>query len=1109
MSIRIFLLLSFFFLSLISGGLGASEKSLVAYWTMDEIRKGVIADKSGNGSNARVVGGLTLADSPNGKAAFFDGSGRSYLVVDFSKALDGLTDFTIEYMVNYRNLFALENNGNNYPTIINRGDYNKEYPSFWLFVGFHSQNKTNYCRITNWFKKSKNLNVQSCSSNKLEWEKNKWYYVKVAVDAKNQKIKYYRDGQVVGEGRIPANYDFSSGKIYIGSNKGNKNVGMMDGFIDEVKIYDNSLIPKTSSIIDAQKILPDVLIIDGDISDKVWQSATEGNFIRSRQGVRLRKPGKVSFLYDKDNLYIGIRFTELELKSLKAMHKKHDAALWQDDCAEIFIGKVDTPKSFYHFIFNSLGIRFDEDVLNATDHMLEWNPDWRVAVKKGDNFWSAEAVIPFKSIGIEKAPEEGSSLKISVNREEQNIPENSGWPNGVFHKPEKFGTIIFGTYKNAIMRKIKILKRIEHDIMAQLEKMSDSVLVAKAENMLAEAQKKLLSVEKEVNARSGNISVQEWYISNKELDILKNQLLSQKFEVKGNVLLHELKEVQKTLDEKQKRYFQKEMLNLEKECRMVITSSSEMRAIYNKLRNQYWQKLFDRPYLCWKKSPWTNLPSTQFPDISDKECSFIKMNMGMNEYEQDAFAITNFTDHEMKIHAEISDSDKLKVKLREAYLVRIENGELLNDPLPLLETMTIPPLQSREIWVVADSSQAPAGNYDVNLKIIPQNMPESKILLNVKVYPVEFPREPQDIPVYSFVWDYIESETAKQDLLLHHINVPYIGLRNLPLPVFEKDGSMKVDYSRLDKVLDLWKKDFKIIGIYWGLMRKGYADMRIRFGPENEYMTATWKKRFSMWYKQLIKHLAEKGLGYDDFFFHTFDETTKPATAKFFAYLKELDPNVKLFLNPCGTNSRSTDEIMACNSYVDIWCPWFNASEVKITDLNIMKSKGKLFWFYYNPRVRNYRLASPYGGYRLCGWKSWKNGSSGCGMWVYSISGGEKEQWWHKDKYKANHQPVIWDMVYNSRFAPPDVSRKELIIPSKRWEGWREGIEDYCYLAMLNDAVQKFKIYDDNGRKNLRHAKEILEKYPNEVCRQFFNDALANQAKREILEAICNLKGVK
>jgi hypothetical protein len=192
---------------------------------------------------------------------------------------------------------------------------------------------------------------------------------------------------------------------------------------------------------------------------------------------------------------------------------------------------------------------------------------------------------------------------------------------------------------------------------------------------------------------------------------------------------------------------------------------------------------------------------------------------------------------------------------------------------------------------------------------------------------------------------------------------------------------------------------------------------------------------------------------------------------------------------------------------VDIWCPDLYDYLTPSTQYNeknlnpkLLSKSDKYFWTYANSPSGHAQEASPYIVYRLAVWKAWQAGMNGFGYWVYSY-----KTHWNSFKHEDNEN---WAVVYlaNAKDAPAGLSKKELVVTSKRWEATREGIEDFLYLRMLNDAVKKA------GRKVpaqlLSEAKGVLIHSPKMVLADPKNATLADTGKESVLKILIRLLSV-
>lgn len=94
-------------------------------------------------------------------------------------------------------------------------------------------------------------------------------------------------------------------------------------------------------------------------------------------------------------------------------------------------------------------------------------------------------------------------------------------------------------------------------------------------------------------------------------------------------------------------------------------------------------------------------------------------------------------------------------------------------------------------------------------------------------------------------------------------------------------------------------------------------------------------------------------------------------------------------------------------------------------------------------------------------------------------------------------------MIYTLKGAPPHVTRADPIIPSKRLEAWREGVEDYTYLHLLREQTRRA---GSDAGSNVAEARAILDAAVTNVVSHPDDVTLADTERRRVLSALMSLR---
>jgi hypothetical protein len=173
-----------------------------------------------------------------------------------------------------------------------------------------------------------------------------------------------------------------------------------------------------------------------------WSQAVEvSGFTFSGKGLLASEQMVMRLLYDRENLYLGVKCNESKMNGLVAAVRFHDGNVWNDDCIELFLDPTHDHETYYQFAVNSLGAQYDA---RGFDRM--WNCQWQAAASLGQDAWYVEVAIPFAAFGL-STPAPDSLWGFNLNRERNagGSLELYNWADvqANFHNPGLFGHLWF------------------------------------------------------------------------------------------------------------------------------------------------------------------------------------------------------------------------------------------------------------------------------------------------------------------------------------------------------------------------------------------------------------------------------------------------------------------------------------------------------------------------------------------------------------------------------------------------------------------------------------------------------------------------------------------
>ncbi|MFZ2146912.1 MAG: hypothetical protein WAV28_06805 [Sedimentisphaerales bacterium] len=545
-----------------------------------------------------------------------------------------------------------------------------------------------------------------------------------------------------------------------------------------------------------------------------------------------------------------------------------------------------------------------------------------------------------------------------------------------------------------------------------------------------------------------------------------------------------------------------------------IYSANELPGIkrqIGKTRAGIYKAVYGKPFMC--------LPANPMEMVFEKEMSLgkstkdINIQMWQNEYESAAFNIVNCSDEAMTMAVSISpllgpDDKKVGSKrtftIRRAIYVQGNTVGSIADALVLQaeRPFILQPGELTQIWLTIFNPTLTAGSYKGQVGVLAKtaeekNLPIETIPVTVEVQEYKFP---ENFALNTCNWAYYkvasEAEMA-EDLNEHHINVYMVPPQDLPFLRFSSDrpgGVRKPNFANLDKALQYhnYARTY-LLCLDFNSNKKDHG----RFGKV-EWMTPEWKVVFSQWLKNLVKHLKDADVDYDKFALYPFDESLCDDFYQLAKLIKATNPKVRIFANSFGKGPK---EFVRFRELVDIWCLQDSHCERNPQWLEQIKDFGKQVWTY--ECLRPMKAKDPYSYYRLLPWRAFKRGQTGAGFWIYY--------------YGLNFQTgaVPWDdtlrpqgfsgVVYGSKAGPiPGLS--ENITPSRRWEAWREGVEDYQYLFEVQKAID---LISAENPEIAKQAQQSLKTTVDYVLRNSRDCDAVYQARRKLTQILSEVNNAR
>ena len=148
--------------------------------------------------------------------------------------------------------------------------------------------------------------------------------------------------------------------------------------------------------------------IDG-VLDEIWAAGTllpdTWRQVLPDEGAPPSQRTEIFLMRDTRNLYIGVRCHDTDPDAIVARGLQRDTGIGADDHVVILIDPKRDRRTGYTFAMTPRAARYDARIVNGREDS-DWDAIWDGRASMDENGWTAEFVIPFRTISIDAAATE-------------------------------------------------------------------------------------------------------------------------------------------------------------------------------------------------------------------------------------------------------------------------------------------------------------------------------------------------------------------------------------------------------------------------------------------------------------------------------------------------------------------------------------------------------------------------------------------------------------------------------------------------------------------------------------------------------------------------------
>ncbi len=388
----------------------------------------------------------------------------------------------------------------------------------------------------------------------------------------------------------------------------------------------------------------------------------------------------------------------------------------------------------------------------------------------------------------------------------------------------------------------------------------------------------------------------------------------------------------------------------------------------------------------------------------------------------------------------------------------------------------------------------------LRLTVYPLTLPDERHLMVTEWYSTRFEKF-HDIASLDTERFYQMLGIYASNMAEHRQNVFRVSL-DLISSKLDEDGTLKFDFSRFDKWAEVFwntgRMDLLETGFVarfgeggWSSKEIVLRDFRVEKESAGQVIRVPGKEFLPQFLPALESHLREKGW-LDKTVFHIADE---PSNHNVMSWRE-----ASQFVHQHAPALRRMDAIETthCFDTLEIWVPKLDYLATWYDTYEKARRQGGELWFYtvgifQKGSLPNKTVDVPLIESRIMHWLNYRFGLKGYLHWGFNS--------WTDDPYNApgQHRGDGWH-VY---------PKKDGLINSLRWEQMRNGIQDYEYLWMLENKIERIRstlgqplsIMIEPARRPVEIATQVVQ-----AVHLYSKDPhVLYRAKRQIIEELLAL----